>query len=50
LGLIWWKSASVAASGMLIFFGATFVSISIPTETKGAWIGFVAAVVVFSLS
>jgi tetratricopeptide (TPR) repeat protein/O-antigen ligase len=48
VGIVWWKSASVAASGMLIFFGATFINLY-STETKGAWIGFVAAVVVFSL-
>jgi uncharacterized membrane protein YwzB len=44
LGLIWWKSPSVSASGMLIFIGATFVNLY-ATETKGAWVGFVAAIV-----
>ena len=31
-----------------VFFGATFVSLY-STETKGAWIGFIFAVVIFSL-
>lgn len=46
--LVWWKSSSVTASALLIFFGATFVNLY-STETKGAWIGFIAAVVIFSL-
>lgn len=46
--LVWWKSPSVTASGLLIFFGATFVNLY-STETKGAWIGFIFAVVIFSL-
>lgn len=42
--LVWWRSSSAAASGMLIFFGATFVNLY-ATETKGAWIGFIGALV-----
>ncbi len=41
--LIWWRSASASASGMLIFFGATFINLY-ATETKGAWVGFLGAV------
>jgi tetratricopeptide (TPR) repeat protein len=48
LGLIWWKSPSVSASGMMIFIGATFVNLY-ATETKGAWVGFVAAIVFSAL-
>jgi hypothetical protein len=44
LGLIWWKSPSASASGMMIFLGATFINLY-STETKGAWVGFVAALV-----
>lgn len=44
LGLIWWKSPSASASGMLIFFAATFINLY-ATETKGAWVGFVAALI-----
>lgn len=42
--LIWWRSASAAASGLLIFFAATFVNLY-ATETKGAWVGFLGAMV-----
>lgn len=44
LGVIWWKSPSASASGMLIFLGATFVNLY-ATETKGAWVGFIGAIV-----
>lgn len=42
LGLVWWKTPTAAASGMLLFFGAMFVNLY-ATETKGAWLGFLAA-------
>ncbi|MBL0349664.1 MAG: O-antigen ligase family protein [Elusimicrobia bacterium] len=42
--LVWWRSASAAASGLLIFFAATFVNLY-ATETKGAWVGFLGAMV-----
>lgn len=48
LGLIWWKSPSASASGMMIFLGATFINLY-STETKGAWVGFVAAMVATAL-
>lgn len=48
LGLIWWKSPSASASGMMIFLGATCINLY-STETKGAWVGFVAALVATAL-
>ncbi|MBK8575390.1 MAG: hypothetical protein IPN90_06855 [Elusimicrobia bacterium] len=48
LGLIWWKSPSASASGMLVFLGATFINLY-STETKGAWVGFLAAVIASAL-
>jgi tetratricopeptide (TPR) repeat protein len=44
LGVVWWKSPSASASGMMIFLAATFINLY-ATETKGAWIGFIAAIV-----
>jgi tetratricopeptide (TPR) repeat protein len=40
--LVWWKVPRVGASGMLLFFGGMFVTLY-ATETKGAWMGFLAA-------
>ncbi len=42
--LIWWKMPSGKAAGMLLFFGVMFVTLY-ATETKGAWVGFVGAIV-----
>lgn len=48
LGIIWWKSPSASASGMMIFLAATFINLY-STETKGAWIGFAAALMASAL-
>ena len=48
LGLIWWGSASASASGMMLFLAATFINLY-ATETKGAWVGFIGAVVASAL-
>ncbi|MBP9127823.1 MAG: O-antigen ligase family protein [Elusimicrobia bacterium] len=45
---VWWKSPSAAASGMMIFFGATFINL-FASETKGAWVGFVGAIIAMAL-
>ncbi len=45
---VWWKSPSAAASGMMIFFGATFINL-FASETKGAWVGFVGALIFMAL-
>ncbi len=37
--LVWFKSPSASASGMLLFWGAMFLNLY-ATETKGAWLGF----------
>jgi tetratricopeptide (TPR) repeat protein/O-antigen ligase len=45
---VWWKSPSAAATGMMIFFGATFINL-FASETKGAWVGFVGALIFMAL-
>lgn len=42
LGLAFWNMPSAAGIGMLLFWGALFINLY-ATETKGAWMGFVAA-------
>jgi tetratricopeptide (TPR) repeat protein len=42
MALVWWRTPSAAASGMLLFWAALFINLY-ATETKGAWMGFVAA-------
>jgi len=39
---VWWRTPSAAASAMLLFWAALFVNLY-ATETKGAWVGFLAA-------
>jgi tetratricopeptide (TPR) repeat protein/O-antigen ligase len=43
IALIWWRTPTAAASGMLLFWGAMFVNLY-ATETKGAWLGFLGAI------
>jgi tetratricopeptide (TPR) repeat protein/O-antigen ligase len=42
--LVFYRTPSGTASGMLIFFGAMFVTL-FATETKGAWIGFLGSLI-----
>ena len=46
--LVFWRTPTGASAGMLLFFGAMFVNLY-STETKGAWVGFVGAIVATSV-
>lgn len=48
IAAVWWKTPSAAASGMMIFLGATFINL-FASETKGAWVGFVGAIIAVAL-
>jgi tetratricopeptide (TPR) repeat protein/O-antigen ligase len=45
--VVFYRSPSARATGMLLFFGGTFLNLY-ATETKGAWVGFVVALVAVS--
>jgi tetratricopeptide (TPR) repeat protein len=48
MALVWWKTPTAAASGMLLFWSAMFLNLY-ATETKGAWLGFIGALSAASL-